>query len=323
MLNFGLIASSAASGAGVTNWELFSPTGARMSYLAFGGGTAAGFRSTGGNALITYSTAITSSITAGGTITPEQDINFANGYWHTSGDLDTHRIAFSTNGSTWATALNVTGQTGDTIRTVGYGNGLWLAPVSEDNDVYTSSNGTAFTLQSNVLASGQWTDVTWNGSVYGVYNSSNNIMGGGTAYYTSTNGTTWTARTLPAIPTSQVVAGSGVVMYAAGSVIYTSASGTAFAVAGTAPISLYNTNNSRSLIEFGAGVWVYAGRNLGGGTVLSYYSTNNGGTWATATFSTPLTQTNYDLAFNSVDNSFYMVADNGTTTNVYKASVTA
>lgn len=306
------------------NWTLFSPTGARVSYLAFGGGTAVGYRVSTGTALTASSTAVTTSITAGGTVTPDYDISFGNGIWHIPGDADTHRIAYSTNGSSWATALNVTAQTGDLIRTVGYGNGLWIAPVSGDNDVYTSTSGTAFTIQNSVLASGQWTDATWNGSVYGVYNSSNFLGGGGTAYYTSTNGTTWTARTLPATPTSQVTAGSGVVMYvASGGVVYTSSSGTAFAIAGTAPNSLYNLSNSKSLLEFGAGVWVYAGKRLppNDGTALSYYSSDNGATWSTATFSSPITSNSYDLAFNSTDSAFYMVTDNGATTDVYKASV--
>lgn len=329
LLSFGLLASSAATGAGVTNWEFFSPTGPRTSLLAFGGGTAVAHRDVSSQAVTAYSTALTTSLTAGGTAGAYRDITYANGIWHIAGTPNTHRIVFSTNGSTWGTALNLTSQTGDTNYTVGYGNGLWLSPVSGDNDVYTSASGTAFTLQSNVLASGQWTDVTWNGSVYGVYNSDSNYgqsAGGGTAYYTSTNGTTWTARTLPATPQSQVTAGSGVVMYvASGGVVYTSASGTAFSIAGTAPAALRLTGY-RTLLEYGSGVWVYAGRQTGVGTVvLSYYSTNNGSTWGTATFSTPLTQNNYDLAFNSADNSFYMIADNSGTssTDVYKASVTS
>lgn len=325
MLSFGIISSSAATNAGVTNWELFNPTGARIELLAFGGGTAVGLTTSGASAVTAYSTAITSSITAGASINTFRDVNFANGIWHIPGQLNSHIINYSTNGSTWATALSLGGQTGDTNYTVGYGNGLWLSPVSGDNDVYTSTSGTAFTLQSGVLATGQWTDVTWNGSVYGVYNSSSGQTSGGTAYYTSTNGTTWTARTLPAAPLSQVTAGSNVVMFVAGGgVVYTSTSGTAFSIAGTAPNSLWNSSNSRSLLEYGSGVWVYAGKRAApnNGTVISYYSTNNGATWATATFSSPITSDDYDLAFNSANNSFFMI-EAASPTRVYKASVTS
>lgn len=323
LLSFGIIASSASTQAGLTNWDSFFPTGDDYATLGFGNGTAVIQRSGGGP--LGYSTDLTASITTGGSVTTRDNgITFNGGVWHIPGGVtDTHRIAFSTNGTSWGTALNVTAQTGDDIRAISYSGSLWVAPVYNDNDVYTSTSGTAFTLQSGVLASSTWNESTWNSSVFGVYLSSRRGATASTSYYTSTNGTTWTSRTLPAAPVSQVTAGSGVVMYvASGGVVYTSASGTAFAIAGTAPFALTDAN-SVSKLGYGSGIWVYAGKRLApnNGTALSFYSADNGASWSTATFSTPITANNFDLAFDAVGNDFYMIADGGTVTNVYRASV--
>ena len=191
-----------------------------------------------------------------------------------------------------------------------------MAPRFNDNDVFTSTNGTAFTLQSSVLATGDWRFSSWNSSVFGVYSL------GGTSYYTSTDGTTWTARTLPSGPRSEVVAdSSGLVGYfGASGVFYTSTDGTAFSVAGTAPASLGGGGfNEVVRLAYGGGAWLVAD-NIGG-TVQTYYSQNNGASWATATFATAETAADgsFNLAYDS--STFYLVADAGSTTRVHTLSI--
>lgn len=320
MLNFGIVASGAATTAGLGNWDLYTPTTGGVLYedIVFGNGTAVfGSDNVGETG---YSTTPTTSITAGGTAGTEGQMFFEGGKFYRVDRLTgAHRLAYSDNGISWASAINVSSQTGDAIYSIAHGSGVWVAPVFGDNDVYTSTNGTAFTLQSGVLASANWNNSTWNGTVFGVYVGTKPGATGSTSYYTSTNGTTWTARTLPAAPLGEVKFGGDRVMYvAAAGVIYTSTSGTAFSVAGTVTTANLNTDPTR-LLAYGSGVWVYGGNALTGGQIHTYYSTTNGATWATATFPTE-TDVDRNIAFDGV-NAFYVAVDKGSSTNLYKAVV--
>lgn len=319
MLSFGIISSSVASGGGITDWAKYSPTGADYQTLAFGNGTAVGFKASGGGGTSSYyASNVEIALTDVGATTANADVFFENGAFYQVGALNFRRIIRSTTGTSWTSVLN-TSATGDNIYGLAYGGGVFVAPVYADNDVYTSTTGTAWTEQAGVLAGGNWTDATWNGSVFGVYQSSKTQLGGATtSYYTSTNGTTWTSRTLPATPSSNVVAGSGVVMYFSGSVAYTSSSGTAFAAAGT-PSGLGSTPRN---LAYGSGIWAILGES--GGLLAARYSNDNGVTWGTAPFLSGGTAGgSYDLAYNSANNSFYIINDAGSTSDIYKASVTS
>lgn len=315
MLSFGIISSSTASGGGVTDWAKYSPTGTDYQTIIFGGGTAVGFKASGGGTSSYYASNVETALTDVGATTANADLFYENGAFYQVGAVNFRRIIRSTTGTSWSTVLNVSA-TGDNIYGLAFGGGVFVAPVYTDNDVYTSTSGTAWTEQVGVLAAGNWTDATWNLSVFGVYQSARTGLGGATtAYYTSTNGTTWTARTLPSTPASNVIAGSAVVMYLnPGGVAYTSSSGTAFALAGTAGVS------GTKYLAYGSGVWVALGAS--GGLFQARYSNDNGVTWGTAPFLTGGTaSSNYDLAYNSANNSFYIINDAGSTSDIYKASV--
>lgn len=312
MLSFGIISSSAASSAGLTSWSQFAPTGRDYRSIAFApSGTAAGFTGdSGGSVIAYYASNVETALSSAVSLTPASTaISYVNDAFYGLAAGNRRFIRRSTTGTSWTTVLNIA-QTGDVINAIAYGNGLYVAPVANDNDVYTSTDGVTWTEKSSVIASSNWTEATWNGSVYGVYVSAS------TSYYTSTNGTTWTSRTLPATRVSGVAWDeNNTLMYLAlGGVCYTSTTGTSWSIAGTAGIT--------GRLRYGAGLWVVF--NESGGLFTSRYSGDNGATWGTTTFATGGTAgVAYDMAFNPANNSFYIINDAGSTTDIYKATVTS
>ena len=102
--------------------------------------------------------------------------------------------AYSTNGSTWTNCtFSPALITGNYIRGVAYGNGLWMLINGVASTIYTSTNGTAFnTTITSPLTSAKtvsYVNGTW--VIAGGVNSNTN-----NAYYSTNNGTTWTALSL-------------------------------------------------------------------------------------------------------------------------------
>jgi hypothetical protein len=102
--------------------------------------------------------------------------------------------AYSTNGSTWTNCtFSPALITGNYIRGVAYGNGLWMLINGVASTIYTSTNGTAFnTTITSPLASAKtvaYVNGTW--VIAGGVNSNTN-----NAYYSTNNGTSWTALSL-------------------------------------------------------------------------------------------------------------------------------
>lgn len=324
LLSFGILASAVSTGGSAvgtfTRYANVSST-EDFTRMAWGGGQA-GFIDSGGTAS-GYASDPTSSITSGSAVTNVSGarLDYFDGAFYATGGTDVHRIMRSTDGINWTAVLNVTAQTGDTIYGVAYNGSVFIAPVAGDNDVYTSANGTAWTLQSGVLGgtARTWTSPTWNGTVFGVYESA------GTNYYTSTDGTTWTARTLSAAPAASPrnpVMGDDRLLYVTSSeVAYTSTTGTSWTLVGTAPTIANNSNfPTAQKLAYGAGIWTLSGfTSIAGGTAVTFYSANNGTTWATATMGASASFGGFDLTYNN--NAFFYVIDTGTATDIYKASV--
>lgn len=102
--------------------------------------------------------------------------------------------AYSTNGSTWTNCtFSPALITGNYIRGVAYGNGLWMLINGVASTIYTSTDGIAF----NTTITSPLTNAKTVSFVNGTW-----VIGGGVnsnvnnAYYSTNNGTSWTALSL-------------------------------------------------------------------------------------------------------------------------------
>lgn len=271
-----------------------------------------------------YSSDLFSGVTAGGdSINTTYGITAANGAVIKFGRFSAGTVAIARSldgGQTWGTQLN-TASTGDYLIAGAYGNvsgtARWVTPVAGDNDVYLSTNnGSSWTIQSNVLGgtARTWCAATRFGSAFAVFRD-------GTDYYTSETGVTWTLRTLPVAPGHEsfrnFVAGSAEVMYtvqpnnSGGTVLtYTSTDLVNWTATGTV---VFPSNLDTINLAFGNGYWVIA---AGDETTLNdlqfaAYSASAGTAWTQSVVNSG-TATNMstfrDVAYNSTDGGFYMVA---------------
>lgn len=279
-----------------------------------------------GNGPVTrYSGDIFTSSTAGGTLSTTitaYGMTAANGAVISFGGsaLGTVSAVRSLDGGlTWATALN-NAATGSNLAAGAYGDvsgtARWIAPVSNDNDIWLSTNnGSTWAFQSGVLGA---TGFNWGGAVrfgtaFAVFNDT-------TTYYTSTAGVTWTSRTLPATPGAQAnnaggfVAGTAEVMYVrhigAGSISsYTSTDLVNWTTRGTIVFTA-GTPDQGIKLAFGNGYWVMAfGDDQATDFIGVAYSSDTGTTWTAGSVSGSANFVNggFDIEYNSTDKGFYIV----------------
>lgn len=294
-------------------------------YLTFINGTAVLNRGDNLTAVSNwYSSDLWTGVTAGGdSINTTYGITAANGAVIKFGRFSAGTVAIARSldgGQTWGTQLN-TASTGDYLIAGAYGNvggtARWVTPVAGDNDVYLSTNnGSSWTIQSNVLGgtARTWCAATRFGSAFAVFRD-------GTDYYTSETGVTWTLRTLPVAPGHEsfrnFVAGSAEVMFTVnlggGTVsTYTSTDLVNWTTTGTVVFSQPITSGLLNL-AFGNGYWlISAGRESGGDDYqFAAYSASAGTAWTQSVVNTG-TVTNMqplrDVAYNSTDGGFYMIA---------------
>ncbi len=207
--------------------------------------------------------------------------NGSNRYVMVGGDGSTGLASYSSNGISWTAGTMPVG--GDGPYAVAFGSGLWVAPYSGSNDVATSSDGITFSFQSNVLpATRDWRAIAFGNGTFVIVDSS-----GTTGAATSTNGTTWTSRTLSASAEwSSVAFGTiGATNY------FVAVSG----ITGNSNAGSYSTDNGAtwsastlpsstrwSSVAFGNGRFVAVSGNSGTTSTAAAYSTN-GTTWTSST----------------------------------------
>jgi hypothetical protein len=345
--NLGILASSIrVAGPAFDTFEFFPNVSTTRQYtkLAFLNGTAvlglSGVASSGGTGT-GYASDITSSITTGTSTvnSPYGPLSYNNVAMR-MGSASSGRVTImrSTNGTTWATALNAA-STGDYLTTIAYGNvggtSIWISPVAGDNDVYRSTNnGETFTLQSNVLITGAWQISTRMGSAFAVFAE------GVSTYYTSQDGLTWTARTLPTRwatrlgnedqPTKFIASsedttviydadpgsiGAPLMMYTNDLVTW----GTVLTPAGTS-VSQTGFREEPAALTYGNGNFVFVLNATG--TVAAYKSTN-GSAWTQMTVnSSAIVDGRYlDVSYDSVTDGFYIVGGSelNANTDVWRA----
>lgn len=336
--NLGILAASMrAAGPAFDTFEFFSNVSTTREYtrLAFLSGTA--ILIPPGTALTAqtatgYASDITTGITDGGeTLRAPYGPVVYNNVAMRMGSALAGRVTImrSTNGTTWATALN-TASTGDLLFAIAYANvggtSVWVSPVASDNDLYRSTdNGETFSFQSNVLVSGSWRGATRMGSAFAVF------ANGTAGYYTSEDGISWTGRTLPARwssrTTNQFQQPSFVASSDTKTVVYS-----ADPVSGDPTFyftdDLVNWGTALSPVDFrdGPAGLAYGNNNFvfainNSGTVVAYKSTD-GSAWTqiTVNSATAITSTGYlGVNYDSVTDAFYIVAGTSTTsTNTWR-----
>jgi len=189
-------------------------------------------------------------------------------------------VSYSTDGISWNNATGITTNTDD-IRSVAYGNGLWVIPYYASNDVMTSPDGVTWTYQSNVLtATRNWVSVAYgNGRFVIVADSSTTVQ-------YSSNGTTWAAGALPSSDewTSVAYGQIGATNYFV-AVSGSTANSTAAASStdgGQTWTARTIASNRWSSVTFGNSRFVAVAGNSGTTTTVAAYSTN-GTSWTTST----------------------------------------
>lgn len=207
--------------------------------------------------------------------------NGSNRYVMVGGDGSTGLASYSTNGTSWIAGTMPIG--GDGPYSIAFGNSVWVAPYSGSNDVATSSDGITFTFQSNVLpATRDWRAIAFGNGTFVIVDSS-----GTTGAATSTNGTTWTSRTMSASAEWSSVAFGTI----SGTNYFVAVSG----ITGNSNVGSYSTNNGAtwtastlpssnrwSSVAFGNGRFVAVSGNAGTTSTAAAYSTN-GTTWTSST----------------------------------------
>jgi hypothetical protein len=200
----------------------------------------------------TYYSSNGTSWSAGGTLpvgfTGVGAIGYGDGTWIAVEDATSNnRTAISTDGGqTWTAGGNLT--VSEFWVDIHYGNGRWIAINSTNGTAYSTDNGTSWVAMTG-LPSANWKEVTYGKGVW-VAIASNAVV-------SSTNGTTWTTRTLPGTATNwnSVTYGNNIFVAVAedtaGTNVYAySLNGTTW-TAGTLPSSVY-----WNAVSYGQGVFL-------------------------------------------------------------------
>lgn len=108
-------------------------------------------------------------------------VRYVNSRFIAGGSTAPGNILTSTDGITWSATA-----TTPTTTDVAYGAGVYV--MIRDNDLYSSANLSTWTLRQ-VAASGLFTSIDWNGSLFVA-----TVSSGGGVVYTSSDGITWTSR---------------------------------------------------------------------------------------------------------------------------------
>lgn len=189
------------------------------------------------------------------------EVSYGNGTYVVVGKDVPFPVAKSTDGSTWTSA------SGDTsfnynFSSIAYGGGLFVGMLQSQSNAsylvnyFTSSDGASWTMRSmpynsaNLIRVSAVTDIAYGNGVFVATVTSKNLDNGSnvlTQYLTSTDGLTWTIRTLPSSGWYASVAfGAGVFVLlpqatasaATTNVAYTSADGISW-TARTLPVSSF------------------------------------------------------------------------------------
>jgi hypothetical protein len=186
-------------------------------------------------------------------------------------------VAYSADGETWANG-SITANSED-LRSIAFGNGVWVIPETSSNDVQTSANGETFTFQSNVLtATRDWSAIAWGSSTFAL------IADGSNTVNLSANGTTWTAGgNLPsASEWTAITHGNGRFVAVSGRAADSTAAAYSTDAGANWSAATLPTNTRWSSITHGNGRFVAVAGNTGTTTTSAAYSTN-GVSWAAAT----------------------------------------
>jgi len=189
--------------------------------------------------------------------------------------------AYSTNGgTTWLAGTIPTGS--DEAGGVAYGGGVWVVPYLGANDVATSSDGITFTFQSNVLTvTRNWKAIAYGNGTFVIVGDSSSV----TQY--STNGTAWSAGTLPSTDEWTAIAygnigGTNYFVAVSGSTANSTAAASSTDNGATFTARTLPTSTRWSSVTFGNSRFVAVAGNSGTTTTSAAYSTN-GTTWSAAT----------------------------------------
>ena len=192
-------------------------------------------------------------------------------------------VKYSTNGVTWSTGT-ITGTTDD-LRCIAYGDGWYVVPCAQGNDISTSQDGITFTFRNNVLTStqdwcaiayggGRFVTIPFNSNISRFVTSANLTISATTVWTVGGNLTTSAEWTAMAYGSSRFVVISGDTTNS--NITNYSTDGTTW-IAGSMPSS-----DRWSAITFGGGQFVAVAGNAATTTTKAAYSTN-GIAWASAT----------------------------------------
>jgi hypothetical protein len=213
-------------------------------------------------------------------------VQFANGvYVAIASNGATVDSAYSSDGVTWSVGSFDDGAVAD-VRTVAYGEGIWVAPYAGANDLATSTNGQTFTFQNNAMGvAPDWQAVAYGGGYFlAIAQNSTANRYALAATVAATPTTVWTAggaMTAAAEWTAMAFGGGRFVAISGNTsnsdtVNWTANNGVTWNAA-TMP-----STDRWSSITYGNGRFVAVAGNSATTTTKAAYSTN-GSTWTAAT----------------------------------------
>jgi hypothetical protein len=192
--------------------------------------------------------------------------------------------AYSSDGVAWTLGSFDNGAVQD-VRTVAYGEGVWVAPYAGSNDLATSADGQTFTFQNNALVvAPDWQAVAYGNSIFlAIAQNSNASRYALAATVASTPATAWTAggNLTSAAEWTDMAFGGGRFVAISGST--TNSDLVNWTTNGVSWTSATLPSSDRwSSIVYGNGKFVAVAGNAATTTTKAAYSTN-GSSWSAAT----------------------------------------